>query len=126
MMRAVVAAAVSLVLCACAAGRAYEGPDRDSDELARIVGDPRITAGSPVTVILRKVDDYELGLNERSVDVLPGKHTLVVDCRIAETGSISRFSIDAEVYEGVSYRLVAETGPALRSCSEVRLERTGR
>jgi hypothetical protein len=126
MMRAFAVAVASLALCACAAGRAYEGPKRDSDELAHIIGDPRITAGSPVTVILRKVDGYELRLNERSVDVLPGKHTLVVDCRIAETGSISRFSIDAEVYEGASYRLVAETGPALRSCAEVRLERIGR
>jgi hypothetical protein len=85
-----------------------------------------VTAGAPVTVILRKVDDYELALNERSVDVLPGKHRLVVDCRIAETASISRFALDVEVYEGAHYKLVADTAPGMHACAEVRLERTDR
>jgi hypothetical protein len=49
-------------------------------------------------------------------------HTILVDCRVAETRSVSRFTLEAEFYEGEQYRLVPQTGPALRSCSAVTLE----
>lgn len=111
-----------LLISACATQQSYEGPKRERDELARISGDMRITAGAPISVILRKVDEYQLNLSQNSVDVLPGSHELLVDCKIAETGSVVRFSIDVEVYEGESYRLVAETGPGLRDCTAVHLE----
>lgn len=102
----------------------YDGPKRERDEVARISGDPVVTAGSPVTVVLRQVDDRDIGLTQTSVEVLEGKHTLLVDCRIAETKSVSRLSLDVEVFGGRSYRLRATTGPALRECTDVTLEST--
>jgi hypothetical protein len=115
-------AVTGALLVACGTGRSYEGPKRPADEVARITGDFRVTAGSPVTVILLKVDDYEVSLSENSVEVLPGTHKLLVDCRVAETKSVSRFTIEAELYEGVRYRLVPQISPGMRGCSAVELD----
>jgi hypothetical protein len=122
MMRMCVPPIACLLLGACATGQSYEGERRAGDEVARISGDLRVTAGAPVTVILRKVDDYELRMSESSVEVLPGAHLLLVDCRIAETKSITRLTVEAEVYAGEHYRLVPETGPGLRACTAVNVE----
>jgi hypothetical protein len=122
MRRVLASMLVALIATGCATGQSYEGERRARDEVAKISGDLRVTAGAPVTVILRKVDGYELGLGENSVEVLPGKRQLLVDCRIAETSSTTRLSIEAEVYAGERYRLVAETGPGLRGCASVSLE----
>lgn len=105
----------------CMTAQTYEGPRRPADEVARVSGDLRISAGAPISVILRQVDGRTLGPGETSVEVLPGEHTLLVDCRIAETKSISRHSIDAELVAGRQYRFVAETGPGLRECVDVQL-----
>ncbi len=43
-------------------------------------------------VVLRQVDERDIGLTQTSVEVLEGKHTLLVDCRIAETKAVSRHS----------------------------------
>jgi hypothetical protein len=112
---------LAIALAGCATGQTYEGARRAPDEVARISGDLRVTA-APVTVILRKVDDYQLGWSESSVDVLPGEHKLLVDCRIAETASVTRHVVQAEVYAGEHYRLVAQTGPGVRDCASVTLE----
>lgn len=122
MIRRLALAAVFVLLGACATQQSYEGPKRSADEVARISGDLRFTAGAPVTVILRKVDDRELSMGERSVDVLPGMHRFLVDCRVAETASVTRFTLQEEVYAGERYRLVAETGPGFRQCTAVHLE----
>lgn len=106
----------------CKSVQVYEGPRRDRDEVARIIGDPVVTAGSPITVILRRVDDQDIGFTQTSVEVLEGRHTLLVDCRIAETKRVSRHSLEVEVYGGRTYRLRGEAGPALRECTGVTLE----
>lgn len=106
----------------CMSVQLYDGPKRDKDEVARITGDPVVTAGSPVTVVLRQVDDHDIGLTQTSVELLEGKHNLLVDCRIAETKSVSRHALEVEVFGGRKYRLRAETGPALRECTGVTLE----
>lgn len=111
-----------LVCSGCANTQLYDGPRRDPDEVARISGDPVVTAGSPVTVVLRQVDGRDIGITQTTVEVLEGEHTLLVDCRIAETKSVSRLSIRAEVFGGRRYRLRAETGPALRECTRVTAE----
>lgn len=122
-MRGVLASVLAATIATgCATGKSYEGERLARDEVAKISGDLRVTAGAPVTVILRKVDNYELGIGESSVEVLPGKRHLLVDCRIAETASTTRLNIEAEVYAGERYRLVAETGPGLRECASVSLE----
>ena len=115
-------AIASVLAGGCMSVQLYDGPKRDRDEVARITGDPVVTAGSPVTVILRQVDGHDIGITQTSVEVLEGKHNLLVDCRIAETKGGSRHSLDVEVYGGRNYRLRAETGPALRECTGVSLE----
>jgi hypothetical protein len=112
----------SFTLVGCPTAALYDGEKRGRDEVARISGDLPVTAGTPVTVILRQVDGRAIKFGTSSVDVLPGTHTLLVDCKIAETSSVTRHTVDAEVSAGSSYRLVAETGAGLRECTDVRLE----
>jgi hypothetical protein len=114
--------AISLVCSGCMSVQLYDGPKRDRDEVARISGDPVVTAGSPITVVLRQVDDQVIGLTQTSVDVLEGEHSVLVDCRIAETKSVSRHALQVEVFGGRHYRLRPETGPGLRECTGVTLE----
>lgn len=115
-------ALLSLCAAGCATVQSYDGERRERDEVARISGDYRITAGAPVSVILRQVDGRTLGIGESSVDVLPGAHKLLVDCRIAETDSVSRHAIEVDVSADRRYRLVAEVEPGLRGCSAVSLQ----
>ena len=111
-----------LSLCSgCVSLQAYEGEKRPSSEVARISGDLRVTAGSPISVLLRQVDGHTLNLSENGVDVLPGTHKLLVDCTIRETSRTSRFTIDADVYAGRRYKLVAQTAEGMRECSGVEL-----
>jgi hypothetical protein len=120
-MRPAFAYGFMLGLGGCMTLQSYDGARRPSDEVARVSGDLRISAGAPVSVILRQVDGQTLGAGDSSVEVLPGEHTLLVDCRIAETNSISRHSIEAELIAGRHYRFEAETGPGMRECVDVRL-----
>jgi hypothetical protein len=120
--RLVVIASAALAASACMTVQTYEGPRRPRSEVAHIAGDLALSAGAPISLLLRQVDGVTLNVSQNAVDVLPGAHTLLVDCRIRETGGVSRHSIEVEVYEGRTYRLVAETAPGLRGCSEVHLE----
>lgn len=112
-----------LGLTGCMTAQVYDGPKRDRDELARITGDLPITAGAPISVILRRVDGQALNVGQTSVDVLPGEHRLLVDCRIAETKAVSRHTLDVEVDSGRRYRLRAEIEPGMQGCDEVTLQR---
>jgi hypothetical protein len=113
------------LLTGCFSVQGYDGEKRDADELARISGDPTINAGSPLTLVLRKVDEQALNVAQTSVDVLPGKHTLLVDCRIREGNRTSRHSLEVEVFAGVHYHLAAETEPGMQACSGVSLQSGG-
>ena len=115
-------ALLAMSVSGCMSVQLYDGPKRDRDEVARITGDPVVTAGSPITVVLRQVDGQDIGLTQTSVEVLEGSHSLLVDCRIAETKRVSRHSLEVEVFGGRNYRLRAEAGPALRECSGITLE----
>ncbi len=114
---------LALGLSGCMSAQVYDGPKRDRDELARISGDLPVTAGAPVSVILRRVDDQVLGVGQTSVDVLPGEHRLLVDCRIAETKAVSRHTLEVEVDSGRRYRLRAQVEPGLQGCDDVTLQR---
>ena len=50
---------------------------------------------------------------------LPGRHVLLVDCRVAESGSLRRFTVEAELAPGRRYRLAADA--TARNCEAVRL-----
>jgi hypothetical protein len=117
-----VALAFVVVCSGCATAQLYDGPRRSAAEVARITGDLRINAGSPLTIVLRQVDDTPLNIGQNAADILPGKHRLLVDCRIAETESVSRHSVEVEVAGGRHYKLIAETGPGLRECTQVTLQ----
>ncbi|HLS81581.1 MAG TPA: hypothetical protein VK025_09295 [Steroidobacter sp.] len=117
-----VASLLAALIAGCSVAQFYEGERRAPDEVARISGDPRITAGKPVTVILRRVDGRTLRANQYAVEVLPGAHELLVDCRIAETQSVSRHSLQVDVSAGRRYRLIADASLGLRGCADVRLE----
>jgi hypothetical protein len=106
----------------CLSTQLYEGAKRDRNEVARITGDPVITAGSPITVVLRRVDEHDIGIAQTSVEVLEGEHELLVDCRLAENKSVARHALKVNVYGGRSYRLRPEAGPGLRECTSVTLE----
>lgn len=110
-----------LVASGCMTAQTYEGTPRPRNEIAHIVGDLRLNTGVPIAVSLRQVDGVTLSASESAVDVLPGTHTLLVDCRVQETGSITRHEIEVEVFEGRTYRLVPDVAPGLRGCSDVRL-----
>lgn len=114
--------ALGLVCSGCTTAQLYDGPRRSADEVAHITGDLAINAGSPLSIILRQVDETPLNIGQNAVDVLPGKHRLVVDCKIAETQSVSRHAVEVEVSGGRHYRLIAETGPGLRECTQVTLQ----
>ena len=66
--------------------------------------------------------DWEPTGDGSYVVTLPGTHKLLVECRVAETKSVSRFTIEAELYEGVRYRLVPEISPGMRGCRAVELD----
>jgi hypothetical protein len=104
---------------ACSSLQAYEGTRLPAGERALVRADPAVSAGLPVEVILRKVDGYEVPVSRTSVELAPGAHRFVVDCRVPEAGVVTRFVIDAAVEAGGSYRLEADA--TARGCREVVL-----
>ena len=111
----VMAAAVA----GCATERAYEGPPLPAGERAIVRADPVVSAGLPVQIRIRRVDEREIGLSASKVELPAGPHALLVDCRVAESGSLRRFTVEAELEPGRKYRLVAEA--TARNCEAVRL-----
>ncbi len=113
-----------LLVSGCMTAQTYEGPRRPRSEVAHIVGDLRLNTGLPISVSLRQVDGVTLSATQSAVDVLAGTHTLLVDCRVQETGSVTRHQLEVDVLEGYTYKLVPEIAPGLRGCSAVNLEST--
>lgn len=109
-----------LLLVGCTPLQAYDGPALPRDEVAILRADPVVLSGGlPVSVVLRKVDERRIPAGRHAVTVRPGPHTLMVDCRLPEQGSTTRFQLDVEVEAGVTYRLEAEA--TSRECRDVRL-----
>jgi len=111
--------AAALLLAGCVTERGYEGPALAADERVLVRADPVVSAGAPVQVRLRRVDGRELGLAASQVELPPGKHEFLVDCRVAESGSVRRFTVSAELEGGGRYRLVAQA--TTRNCEAVEL-----
>jgi hypothetical protein len=110
---------IVVLLVGCATERAYEGPRLAEDERAVVRADPVVNAGLPVQLRLRKVDGRDVGVSASKVELPPGPHQILVDCLVAESGSVRRFTIDAELAAGGRYRVVANT--TARNCEAVAL-----
>ena len=119
--RTATALSICLMLAGCDTLRAYEGPHRPKSELARVSGDLRIRAGAPLSLILRRVDEFTLGIRYSAVDLLPGTHELLIDCTVTESGRITRHHLAVDLEAGAHYRLVADTGPGNRECVDVQI-----
>jgi len=119
-MRAIVLPLLLPVLlgAGCTAQQGYAGAGRPADEVAVVRADPAISAGLPVQVRLRKVDDREVGAGHSAVEVLPGAHRFLVDCSVAGAGT-TRYLVEGEVVAGGEYRL--EATASARSCDAVSL-----
>ena len=111
--------ALAAAASGCATERLYEGA-LPAGEAAIVRADPAVSAGAPVQVRLRRVDGREVGVSATRVELPPGPHVLLVDCRVAESGSVRRFTVEAELERGGRYRLVADT--TARNCEAVRLD----
>jgi uncharacterized lipoprotein len=114
------ALAGALCLSGCGTLRAYDGERLAADDYAVVRADPSVSAGLPVQVILRKVDDYDVPVTRTAVELRPGSHSFLVDCRVPEAGEVTRFAITAEVAPGGRYRLVADA--TARGCRGVALQ----
>jgi len=112
-------AVIAALLAGCATERFYDGPPLAPEDRAIVRADPVVSAGSPVQIRLRRVNKHEVRLATSRVELPPGKHTLLVDCRVAESGSMRRFTVEADLEAGGSYRLVADT--TSRNCEAVAL-----
>jgi hypothetical protein len=110
----------NLCLSGCGTLQAYEGERLPADDYAVVRADPSVSAGLPVQVILRKVDGYEVPVSKTAVELRPGSHSFLVDCRVPEAGDVTRFEITAEVLAGGRYRLVADA--TARGCRSVELQ----
>lgn len=109
--------AFAAVLAGCATMRL---PDTQGVGTAQVSGDPAFSAGLPVQVLLRQVDGRRVDVRYSSIEIPAGRHQLLVDCRVAESGSTTRHALDVELFAGVRYRLVAVA--STRSCEGVELE----
>lgn len=109
-----------LALSGCGTLSAYDGPR--PEDAAVIHADPRINAGLPMTVSIRRIDEREVGVQYSRVRVAPGAHRLLVDCTMLATRATSRHELQVEVAPNGQYRLVAESAPGNQRCGEVRLQ----
>lgn len=108
------------VLCAaCATERGYDGPALPANQRAIVRADPAVSAGLPVQVRLRQVDGRDVSQGASAVELAPGRHRLLVDCRVAESGSVARYTLKVELAAGSKYRLVADANS--RNCEAVQL-----
>jgi len=112
-------ACAAMMLSACATERAYEGPPLPAQERAIVRANPVVSAGLPVQIRIRRADGRDVGVTASKVELPPGRHSLVVDCRVTESGSVRRFTVAADLEAGRRYRLVANT--TARNCEAVEL-----
>ncbi len=109
----------AVFLSACATERHYDGPPLSKSERAIVRADPVVSAGLPVQLRLRQVDGREIAFSSSAVELAPGAHTFLVDCRVQESGALSRFVVESELDAGGRYRLVAKA--STRNCEAVEL-----
>ncbi len=114
-----VAVLAGVFVAACATERLYEGPPLPAAERAIVRADPVVSAGLPVQLRLRQVDGRDVALSASAVELPPGPHELLVDCRVEESGSVRRFAVAVKLEAGGRYRLVANA--TARNCEAVEV-----
>lgn len=107
------------VLAGCGTLQAHEGARLPAAERAVVRADRVFSAGLPVEVILRKAGEWVVPARHAAVELAPGHAVLLVDCRVAATGTTARFAVEAELEAGRSYRLEADA--TAQRCEGVRL-----
>jgi hypothetical protein len=112
-------AVAALLAAGCATQRLYDGEPPPPGQTAIVRADPVVSAGLPVQVRIRRVNGRDVSLSTSRVELPAGRHEILVDCRVAETGSVRRFTVAAELEPGRRYRLEAET--TARNCEAVQL-----
>jgi hypothetical protein len=112
-------AAVALLVVGCTTQRLYDGEPPPAGQTAIVRADPVVSAGLPVQVRIRRVNGRDIGVSTSRVELPAGRHEILVDCRVAETGSVRRFTVAAVLEPGRRYRLAAET--TARNCEAVQL-----
>lgn len=122
---AIAISVTAATLAACGTFQAYDGSHRPASEVAVIGGAAKLRATTPLALVIRAVDGKEVDLRYSSVALLPGKHTLLIDCQVGGSGATaSRHELEVEVTKGERYRLQADMRPGNQSCERVELERT--
>ncbi len=112
---------MAVLLTGCVTTRGYDGPPLPVSERAIVRADPAFSAGLPVQLRLRQVDGRDIPLQTSAVELAPGAHALLVDCRVAESGAVARFDLEVELAADAEYRLVATA--TVRNCEAVQLIR---
>jgi len=114
---------IPLILClaGCQTERAYRGPELGKDDLAVIVGAPQVTSGVPIKAVIRKVDDLVLRFGYSRVQVLPGRHEVLVDCVMANHAAV-RFPLTIIARRGHRYVLRAESAVGNQTCADVTVD----
>jgi hypothetical protein len=112
-------ALAAALVAACTTTRLYDGPRLPPGERAVVRADPAVSAGLPVQLRLRQVDGQDVALAASAVELAPGAHELLVDCRVAESGSVRRFRVEGDLAAGGRYRLVARANA--RNCEAVEV-----
>jgi hypothetical protein len=107
------------VTAACTTQRAYPGPELSPDASAIVRADPAFSAGLPVQLRLRQAGGRKIALHASAIELPPGRHSLLVDCRVLESGVTRRFVVEADLEAGREYRLVARA--SARNCDAVEL-----
>ena len=119
MRHAITLIGLASLAAGCTTQRVEQGPGAQPNGTAIVRADPAFSAGLPVQLRLRKADDRKLSMLASSVELPAGHHSLLVDCRMQETGSTQRFVVVAELEAGREYRLVARA--TARNCDAVEL-----
>lgn len=107
-----------LLAAACTTVRVYDAA-LPREEAAIVRGDPAFSAGLPVQLRLRKADDRKIAFHASAIELPAGHHSLLVDCRVLESGVTRRFVVEADLEGGREYRLVARA--TARNCDAVEL-----
>ena len=89
---ALVALAAGAALAGCATYAGFDGP-APAGGVATIHADPRINAGLPMAVSIRRIDGREVGPQYSKVQVAPGEHRLLVDCTMSAARTTRRHEL---------------------------------